>query len=123
MYKIIDKTIYVNRGDQMTIHVVNRSDTFHTGDYLIFSVCEEGNLENTLFMKRVEIPDNVGYVDINLTSEDTRSFCEAFAKGQKTFWYELELNENTTLIGYDAKGPKLLILYPEAAKLEDGGSV
>lgn len=85
MYKIIDKTIYVNRGDQMTIHVVNRSDTFHNGDYLIFSVCEEGNLENTLFTKTVNISSDAGYADITLTSTETRSFCDAFKKGQKNF--------------------------------------
>ena len=55
-------------------------------------------------------------VDITLDPSDTRSFCESFKNGQKTFWYEIELNEEITLIGYDKDGPKLLILYPEAAK-------
>ena len=117
MYKIIDKVIYVNRGDQMTIHVVNRSGLFNNGDYLIFSICEEGNLKNTLFTKTVNVVEDIGYVDITLSSTDTRSFCDAFKKGQKTFWYELELNGNTTLIGYDKDGPKLLIMYPEANSL------
>lgn len=121
MYQIINKTIYVNRGDAMTIHIVNRTDIFHAGDYLILSICEEGNLENTLFMKRVDITEDSGLADISLSSTDTRSFCDAFKSGSKTFWYELELNENTTLIGYDKTGPKLFIVYPEASKI--GGSI
>ena len=123
MYKIIDKTIYMNRGDAINIHVVNKSQAFQSGDYLIFSICEEGNLENTLFMKKVEASEGDNTVDITLDPSDTRSFCEAFKKGQKTYWYEIELNEEVTLIGYDKDGPKLLIIYPEDAKLYTSNSI
>lgn len=116
MYKVIDKTIYMNRGDAANIHIVNKTQAFENGDFIIFSVCEEGNLENTLFTKKIYAPEGNNTVDITLDPSDTRSFCESFKNGQKTFWYEIELNEEITLIGYDKDGPKLLILYPEAAK-------
>lgn len=121
MYKIKDKNIYVNRGDQMTIHLVNRTGSFKSGDYLILSICEENNMNNTILTKRVEISDSVDVADITLTASDTRSLCEPFNSGAKVFWYEIELNENTTLIGFDSKGPKLFTLYPEAKK--EGGSI
>lgn len=121
MYKIIDKTIYVNRGDQMTIHIVNRTDDFHNGDFLIFSICKAGDLGTVILTKRVDFTYDIGYADITLTSEDTRSLCDFFKSGQKNFWYELELNNNMTLIGYDNDGPKLFIVYPEADN--NGGSL
>ena len=33
------------------------------------------------------------------------------------FWYEIELNGDSTIIGYDEEGAKRLILYPEGADL------
>ena len=29
------------------------------------------------------------------------------------FWYEVELNDNDTILGYDKQGPKRMIVYPE----------
>lgn len=33
------------------------------------------------------------------------------------YWYEIELNGDSTIIGYDNDGAKKLILYPEGADL------
>lgn len=33
------------------------------------------------------------------------------------YWYEIELNDDETIIGYDEDGAKKLILYPEGADL------
>ena len=111
MYRIINKNVYVNRGDALTLHLVNRTGDFKAGDWLTLSICEENNLENTLLTKRI---------DISVTSAETKSLCEAFKTGYKIFWYEIELNDNTTLIGYDLDGPKLFVLYPEASKISEG---
>lgn len=120
MYRIINKDVYVNRGDALTLHLVNRTGDFKSGDYLILSICEENNLENTLLTKRVDLTETIDVADISLTSQDTKSLCEAFKTGYKVFWYEIELNDNTTLIGYDIDGPKLFVLYPEASKHGEG---
>lgn len=50
--------------------------------------------------------------EIQLTEEDTKSF-DLLNKG-KTYWYDLVLNDSTTLLGYDSEGPKKIIVYPEA---------
>ena len=40
-----------------------------------------------------------------------------------TFWYEIDMNDDTTVIGHDENGDKLFILYPEAAKKKEEGDV
>jgi hypothetical protein len=32
MYRIINKNVYVNRGDALTLHLVNRTGDFKAGD-------------------------------------------------------------------------------------------
>ena len=120
MYRIINKNVYVNRGDALTLHIVNRTGDFKTGDFLTLSICEAENLENTLLTKRIDLAEASDVADIPITSAETKSLCEPFKSGYKTFWYEIELNDNTTLIGYDNAGPKLFILYPEASKITGG---
>lgn len=120
MYRIINKNVYVNRGDALTLHLVNRTGDFKAGDWIILSICEENNLENTLLTKRIDISEASDVADISVTSAETKSLCEAFKTGYKIFWYEIELNNNTTLIGYDLDGPKLFVLYPEASKISEG---
>ena len=51
--------------------------------------------------------------EIKLTSVETR-IGDAFKDGSVTYWYEIELNGDTTLIGYDDEGAKKFVLYPEA---------
>ena len=38
-----------------------------------------------------------------------------FTNIQQEYWYEITLNDEVTL-GYDADGPKVLILYPTGKK-------
>lgn len=120
MYRIKNKNIFVNRGDKITIHLVNNSDNFRVGDYLTFYICEEGDYSNVILQKRIDISENIDVVDINLTSEETR-LGDPLKTGSRTYWYEIELNGDTTLVGYDNNGPKLFILYPEAIGSMEGG--
>lgn len=50
--------------------------------------------------------------ELKLTAEDTKVF-PLLDKG-KTYWYDLILNDDTTILGYDDEGAKQLIVYPEA---------
>lgn len=120
MYRIINKNVYVNRGDALTLHLVNRTGDFKAGDWITLSICEENNLENTLLTKRIDLTEASDVADIAISSAETKSLCESFKSGYKRFWYEIELNDNTTLIGYDIDGPKLFVLYPEASKIAEG---
>jgi hypothetical protein len=53
-----------------------------------------------------------------LTSQDTR-FDKPIKSGEKKYWYEIELNDKDTLMGWDKDGAKVLVLWPEAVKAEE----
>lgn len=117
MYKIKNKNIYLNRGDRTIISVVNNSDTFKVGDYLIFYICKKGDYSNVVFSKQINVLEESYKVDIVLTSEETK-LEEPLKDGVREYYYEIELNGEITLVGYGEDGPKLLILYPEAIETE-----
>jgi len=52
------------------------------------------------------------YPEIILTEEDTKAF-DLLSK-KKTYWYDLVLNDTTTMLGYDEEGASKLVVYPEA---------
>lgn len=112
-----DYTIHLNRGDELAITFAN-SAGFNIGDTFKFSITTENDIEDVLF-QRSFIVENSGLKEFNivLTSEDTR-IGPSFKAGSKTYWYEIELNGNSTLIGCDENGGKKFILYPEAPNKE-----
>lgn len=115
-------TISFNRGDQVIINVKNKANTtFAVGDTIKFSITKKGNLTDVLLQKHYTIEEESDIFGILLTSEDTR-FCPPIKTGSLTYWYEIEHNEITTLIGFDKNGGKEIIIYPEAiaATTEDG---
>jgi hypothetical protein len=52
------------------------------------------------------------YPEIQLTEEDTKAFDLIDKKA--TYWYDIVLNDTTTILGYDNDGAKKLIVFPEA---------
>ena len=113
-------TISFNRGDQVTINVKNKADSvFEVGDTIKFTITKKGNVTDVLLQKRYTIEEEGNIFSIVLTSDDTR-FCPPLKTGSLTYWYEIEHNEITTLIGCDKNGGKELIIYPEAIAAEEG---
>ena len=53
-------------------------------------------------------------VEIPLTKEDTKKF--PLLNKKKTYWYDIVLNDTTTILGYDIEGAKELIVFPEAGE-------
>ena len=113
MLKIKDKTnLCFNRGDEIYLTITLVNETFKVGDKVQMNVVEKEHYENILFTKEFTVEEeNAAYV-INLTSDETK-FGETLTKRGKNYWYEISLND-ITLIGYDAMGPKILSLFPEA---------
>ena len=121
MFKIKDKEIHLTRGDICTIAIklkVRKSaeevDTyiFKPGDIVTLGVYYKNGLDiNALLLKDVEVEEESDTVYIILSSEDTK-LGEMSNKVIK-YWYEIQLNHDQTIIGYDDSGPKLLYLYPE----------
>lgn len=54
------------------------------------------------------------YPEIQLSEEDTKKF-ELLNK-KNTYWYDIVLNDTTTILGYDNDGAKKLIVFPEVGE-------
>ena len=113
MFRIENKHIYINRGDKATINLVNNTDIFRIGEFILFTICKNGDYTNVISQKRVDIDVNSDTVVIELTSEDT-TIGEPLKNTSTDYWYEISLNGDTTLVGYDKNGPKIITLWPEA---------
>lgn len=118
--KIIDKEIHINRGDRLLIEfsVDNGEEKykFKKGDEIKFSIYRKKELDKSPILQKKFTP-TVGAtsVDIDVSSEDMK--IGEMANKPIEFWYEIELNGDSTIVGYDEEGAKRLILYPEGADL------
>lgn len=118
MFRVRNKNIYLNRGDAITLQLVNNEGKFEAGDTIKFYVCANGDYTNTIFEKSFIVETTSNFAEISLTSAETR-IGDPIKDGQVTYWYEIELNGDTTLIGYDDEGAKKFVLYPEANANEE----
>lgn len=115
MFKIEDNIIYLTRGDKATISIEIEDYTFIQGDVIKFSIYNKKGLENSPVLRKViNVEEEQKVVNIDLSSEDTKKIGPIENKGTE-YWYEVELNGNITVLGYDEDGPKILILYPEGS--------
>lgn len=116
--------IEVNRGSAITLVIgamVGEEDyVFQEGDVVRFSITEKKNENNVILRKDVTAVAGETEVEIPLLSSDTK--IGDIINKKAVYWFEVELNPETeqcqTLIGYDSKGAKEFILYPESGELE-----
>jgi hypothetical protein len=124
LQKIDGTTIRLNRGDvlnlSLTLKLESGSDyTFEVGDKIVFSVYKKSKMnEKAVLLKEITVSEQAQSVTVALTKEETK-IGEMISKPVE-YWYEVELNDQYTVIGYDDDGPKLLVLYPEGSKISDG---
>lgn len=122
MAEIQGKTILINRGDVLSFDLklkVNKTTdyTFHNGDKVVFAVYNKGKLNDpAVIFKVVNVSSDSSSVTINLTSQDTK--IGDIKNKEVEYWYEIELNNGYTVIGYDKDGPKKFMLYPEGSRIE-----
>jgi len=118
MFKIDGDTIHITRGDRGVIELAIDDYAFSIGDSIEFRVYEKKGLDKSPVLKKevtVEVAGST--IDIELTAEETK--IGAMENKTKEYWYEVELNDNQTVIGYDEEGAKKLILYPEGVEDDD----
>lgn len=123
-YDSFTKQIQINRGDSTTLKI-NAKDsngdpyTFNVGEKVKFSLTERKNEDNVIFSKTIDVLEEGEYVNISLSSEDTK-IGEIINK-PVIYWYEISVltlnNEVQTIIGYDDTGAKEFVLNPEAGDL------
>lgn len=120
MQKIDGTTIKLNRGDVLKLSISLVYDdgtnyTYKANDKLIFSIYNKGKLtDDAILTKEVIATGGEESLNINCTSEETK-IGDPINK-EKEYWYEIELNGEHTVIGYDDEGAKLLMLYPEGSR-------
>lgn len=126
------QTIYLTRGDKTSeffrlafyfpiYNYVTKQEEkykFKLTDKISFIVKEKkGYTKEEVFRVEKTIAE-MGYTEpteypeIILTEKDTKEF-ELLNK-KKTYWYDIVLNDTTTILGYDLDGGKKLIVFPEA---------
>ena len=119
MFKIINKNqILINRGDigiiDLTIPISKEENyEFEQGDVITFAVYNTNSYQKDPIIYKEVIVENDGQtvVTIELEPEDTKVGPVINMPAQ--YWYEIQLNYDQTIIGYDNNGPKILTLYPE----------
>lgn len=127
------KSIHITRGDAtqedynkigFTFPIFNfdteleENYKFQPTDKITFVVFEKkGYTKEEILRKEYTLAD-IGFVEetevaeIPLTSIDTKSF-PLMDKAQ-TYWFDIVLNDEVTILGYDNDGAKKFIVYPEA---------
>ena len=115
MFKITGSTIELTRGDSMAINFSIEGYTFKVGDRIEFRVYEKKGLDKEpLLFKEVVVDKSTQVVRIEASGTETK--IGEIANKPVTYWYEIELNDTSTIIGYDEDGAKELILYPEGVE-------
>ena len=127
------ETIYLTRGDKTDgLHklavqypVYNFATEeeelyeFKLSDKLSFVVFDKKGYTKEEILRVEKTISQMGYFtptttpEIQLTSEDTKKF--DLLNKPKTYWYDIVLNDETTILGYDNEtGAKKIIVYPES---------
>ena len=104
-----------NRGDKGSIRLINKNGKFKVGDKFKFSIVEQ-KYDNVVFQKEFEVTEECSEFFLTFTTEEMR-FSEPISK-EKEYYYEIKMNDDTTLVGYDEQEHKSFILYPETVKKE-----
>ena len=121
MFKIINKNqILINRGDigiiDLTIPISKEENyEFEQGDVITFAVYNTNSYQKDPIIYKEVIVENDGQtvVTIELEPEDTK--VGPVINMPVQYWYEIQLNKEQTILGFDDKGPKMFILFPEGS--------
>ena len=91
---------------------------FQPSDKITFVIMEKkGYTKEEILRKEYTLRD-LGYLEptttpeIILTAEDTKSV--PMANKKQTYWYDIVLNDEITILGLDDEGAKKIIIYPES---------
>ena len=126
------RTIYLTRGDTTSkfyrlafyfpvwnfVTQKEEKYKFQLTDKIAFVVKEKKGYTKEEVLRIEKTLAEMGYTEptevpeIQFTEEDTKAF--DLTNKKKTYWYDIVLNDTTTILGYDNDGAKKLIVFPEA---------
>lgn len=72
--------------------------------------------DGAVLLKEITVNGSQQSVEITCTKEEM-TIGELINKPVE-YWYEIELNNEHTVIGYDENGAKILLLFPEGSKVQ-----
>ena len=122
MFKIdkSDKTtIKCTRGDKGNIILKKKLredgtiEPFYKDDIVIFTVKNNFADSEPLLRKEIKVLEDCESLKISFSKEDT-TIGDLIATPVK-YQYEISINEDLTILGYDESGPKIFQLYPEGS--------
>lgn len=129
--RVIDGyTIKINRGDILPIKLVipvyeedehgqpvfDHNYIFRVGDKVDFGVYKKRRMsKDALLLKTIIVDEETEELNFVLSSEDMK--IGPLINKPTEYWYEVELNDGQTIIGYDDEGPKIMMLYPEGSEI------
>lgn len=110
-----EKTIHLTRGDATgelnNIPVSIDNYTFKQNDKLTLIVMEKKGYRQVPYIKKDYVVSQAGTTfNLELTHEETKVF--PLSNKKKTYWYDLVLNDDTTIYGFDEDNAKKFIVYP-----------
>lgn len=128
------RTIYLTRGDKTSEYFrlafyfpiwnfatqQEEKYTFQLTDKIAFVVKEKKGYTKTEVLRVEKTLAEMGfkkptqYPEIQLTEEDLKVF--DLLNKKATYWYDIVLNDSTTILGYDTEGASKLIVFPEAGE-------
>ena len=117
----LTKKISINRGDDnisfnFSIPIDDETNyTFQIGDEIKFGVYNAKELDKPALLKTITNDEEKEVITITLAKEDT-TIGELINKPVEC-WYEIQLNDDT-IIGYDEKGAKKFVIYPEGSDIQ-----
>lgn len=112
MLRIQNKNIHLTKGD--TVQIKLSSDrAFSIGDVIKLSVVDVGNMGQIIFSKTFTLTASSLIAVLEIEGSETREAFTDVVNKPKQYWYEIQLNDDVTLVGYDSYGPKLFYVYPE----------
>lgn len=115
MFKIENYTLHLTRGDIAIIELTVDNYIFKPGDKIEFRVYNKRLMDQEpILFKVINVEEETSSVNIELSTKDTS--LGAIENRETEYWYEVELNDEQTIIGFDENGAKKLILYPEGVE-------
>jgi len=130
------KTIHLTRGDKTSgefnrlafyfpIYNIETEEIenykFKPTDKISFIVKEKKGYTKDELLRKEYLISELGYTEtvefpeLILTPEDTKVF--PLLNKKKIYWYDLVLNDATTMLGMDDEGAKKIIVYPEGGEI------
>lgn len=111
MFKIVNNTFHVTRGDSGVITVKFKDGSvLPEGSDVTFGVYRKNELDaEPVLWELKTISSNETSVDLYISNTFDMENPE---NGREEYWYELKIGPLYTALGYDETGPKIFYLYP-----------